>query len=273
MARKLRRTKPCDGQRVRLRVQDGRRELRVDGSFASSFTPGQVATGSVWDALAAALLALPAARRRRPPWPDGRVRVLLLGLGGGSVARLLRALSPRAVLLGVERDPDVLRLARSAFDLDALDVSVVTGDAVAFLARTRRRFDVIIEDCFIGAEAQLRKPPGIPEPAFSFATARLLPGGVLASNTIDESDEIARALGAHFRRVLQISLAGYDNRILLARNGALDARVLRQRVAAQPLFAATLPLMSFRTLAARARCVQRRPLIMRYRHPNPRALP
>ena len=55
-------------------VRGGRRELRIDGSHASSYRPGSDITGSVWDAIGAALLALP--RKKRP-------RVALLGLGPG----------------------------------------------------------------------------------------------------------------------------------------------------------------------------------------------
>ena len=91
--------------------RDGVRELHVDGTFASCYEPGRVTTGSVWDALAAGLAALPSRRRRS---------VLLLGLGGGSAARVVRALAPRAQIVGVEIDPSVVRLARHWFDLDEL---------------------------------------------------------------------------------------------------------------------------------------------------------
>ena len=97
------------------------RTLRVDGTFASWLRArARLTTGSVWDALAAPLLLLPPARRRR---------VLLLGLGGGSAARLVRALAPRARIVGVELDREVLRAARRHFDLDALGVEVVNADA------------------------------------------------------------------------------------------------------------------------------------------------
>ena len=56
------------------------------GRFASWWTPGSEVTGGVWDALAAPVLLLPPARRRS---------LLVLGLAGGSVARVLRALAPR----------------------------------------------------------------------------------------------------------------------------------------------------------------------------------
>ena len=85
-----------DGSRRRPRVEVklGRRgrSLRIDGTFASYYEPGLPLTGSVWDALALPLVLLPPARRRS---------VLVLGLGGGSVARVVRALAPAACIVGV----------------------------------------------------------------------------------------------------------------------------------------------------------------------------
>jgi len=62
------------GERIRIRETKRGRALEIDGTFASWWSREGKATGSVWDALAAPLLALPASRRRR---------VLILGLGGG----------------------------------------------------------------------------------------------------------------------------------------------------------------------------------------------
>ncbi len=225
------------------------RQLKIDGTFASYWEPGRVATGSVWDAVAAPILALPPARRRS---------VLLLGLGGGSAARLARALAPRADVVGVEIDPEVVRLARRWFDLDALGLEVVTEDARRFLGRVRRRFDVILEDVFVGSGRAVRKPDWLPRPGLELAARRLARGGVLASNTLDETAEVARALAERFPRLLQIGVEGYDNRVLVGGPGVLSARHLRAAVSASPVLRPTLPRLSFRTLAApRARLTPR----------------
>ena len=227
-----------------MRLRDGRRELRVDGTLASSWAPGSAATGSVWDALAAGVLALPPERRRR---------VLLLGLGGGSAARIVRALAPKARITGVEIDSDVVKLARRWFDLDGLGVETVVADAREFIARTRARYDAILEDCFVGTEDELAKPEGIPEPAFTRAAARLRPGGVLVSNALDEAPAIARSLARHLPALVRIGVAGYDNRVFVAGPRGLDAPGLRAAVAESPVLAPTLPILSFRTHRATRR--------------------
>jgi spermidine synthase len=221
-------------------VRRGRgRELRIDGTFASWYEPGRATTGSVWDALGAGLLALPPARRRS---------VLLLGLGGGSAARVARALAPRARIRAVEIDPQVVALARRFFDLDALDVEVVVDDARRFLARHRARYDAVLEDVFVGEGGDAVKPEGMLVPGLERAARRVAPGGVLASNALDEAPAQARLLAARFPRVVRIEIAGYDNRVFVAGRAPLAARRLRAAVAAEPLLAATLPRLRLRTL-------------------------
>jgi SAM-dependent methyltransferase len=228
------------GAASRVVVRGAVRELRVGGTYASHYEPGRVLTGSVWDALGASLLALPEAQRRR---------VLLLGLGGGSVARIVRELAPRARITGVEIDPAVVTLARRHLGLDALDVDVVVSDAGAYLARCRAHFDAVIEDVFVGGEATLRKPPGFPSPGLDRAAGRLTPGGVLASNTIDETDEVHGLLRRHFQRVVRIGVDGYDNRVLVATAGPLSGRGLRRAVAASPVLRPALGWLAFRSLS------------------------
>ena len=223
--------------RVRVVLRGGRRTLRIDGSFASTWEPGRETTGSVWDGIAAGLLALPSARRRS---------VLLLGLGGGSAARVVRALAPRARIVGVEIDPAVVRLARRWFDLDALGVEVVTDDAARFLRRTRARFDVVFEDVFMGAARRLRKPPGFPLPALDHVQRILRPGGIAVCNTLDESAEVRAALAARFARLVRVTIDDYENQIFVASDGPLSAAALRGAVAADPVLAPSLGALSFR---------------------------
>jgi spermidine synthase len=228
--------------RSRVYVREGRqgRELRVDGTLASvQLRDGRV-TGPVWYALAAPLLAL---AKRRPP------RILILGLGAGSAAQLLRRLAPRAHIVGVELDGDVVAAARAHFDLDALGVDVRVCDARELLARERRLFDYIVEDVFVGTTRTLRKPAGWPRPMLDLAVGRLAPGGVLVVNTIHEGPTIARTLMTLAPRwrpappnrgvgtFLCVGVKGFYNRILALGPPELRPALLRARLATTEGFA------------------------------------
>jgi spermidine synthase len=234
---------PGREERPRVRVDDEgeTRTLVVDETFASFYRPGEVATRCVWDAIAAPLLWLPPARRRR---------ILVIGLGGGSVARIARALAPSARITGLELDAGVVGLARQHFDLDALDLDVEIGDALGWLERHaggRRRYDAILEDVFVGEGDGVHKPDWIPDPAHEMAFSLLAPGGVFVSNTLDEHAVVARALRARFEDLVEIETEDYDNRVLAAAEGGFTGAALRRRVAASPVLAASLPILRFRT--------------------------
>jgi spermidine synthase len=229
-------------ERPRVRIDDSgdARALVVDETFASFYRPGEIATHCVWDAIAAPILWLPPSRRRR---------ILVLGLGGGSVARLARALAPRAEIVGVELDPEVVRLARAHLDLDRLEVRIEIADALAWLRDAKGRFDAILEDVFIGRGDAVHKPDWIPDPAHALARARLAKGGVFVSNTLDECKEVARELRSAFPAVVSIETEDYDNRVLVGGSAGLSGAALRKRVAASPILRESLPILSFRTLA------------------------
>ena len=214
-------------------------QLRVAGTFASVYRPETPLTGSVWDALAAPLLALAPARRRR---------ILVLGLGGGSAARLARLLAPRARIVGVEIDPEIVALARRWFGLGELGLEVVQEDASHFLDRCRERFDAVLEDVFIGRGRAVRKPRWMLESGLARAATRVAAGGVLASNALDEAPAVARLVVAAFPRALAIRIADFDNRVLVGGGVPLAARSLRAAVAASPILAPSAAKLSFRTL-------------------------
>jgi spermidine synthase len=216
--------------RVEVKRSGKGRALRIDGTFASWYEPGKEVTGSVWDALAAPLLLLPKPRRDR---------VLILGLGGGSAARVVRALAPKARITGVEIDAGVVRAARRWFDLDGLGVEVVKGDAQRYLERTRRRFDVILDDIFIGNRRNLRKPDWMPDTGLALAASRLRPGGILVSNAIDEVALVAREMRRLFASTLQIAIEDYDNRVVVGAAFPLSGRTLRAALTNNPTLAAT----------------------------------
>jgi len=227
-------------ERPRIRIDDsgGTRSLVIDETFASFYRPGEIATHCVWDAIAAPILWLA---------PEQRRRILILGLGGGSVARLARALAPGAEIVGVELDPEVVRLAREHLELDALDVQIEIADALAWLEKAEGSFDAILEDIFIGRGDEVHKPDWIPEPAHRLAFDRLARGGVFVSNTLDEHLRVEEAMRLRFPALVAIETEDYDNRVLVGGGAGLTGAALRRRVSESPIFDESLEILSFRT--------------------------
>jgi spermidine synthase len=174
--------------------------------------------------------------------------VLVLGLAAGSVARAVRALDPRAVIVGVERDAEVLRAARGHFGLDRLGIEVVEDDALAFLRKDRRSFDLVIEDVFVGTARRVRKPGWLFEEGYPLAYARLRTGGLLVSNTIEELPAVVRALRPCHGRMVSLDVRDYWNRVLVCGRPLPPPRVVRSVLAAHPLLAPLVRQLSLRAL-------------------------
>jgi precorrin-6B methylase 2 len=227
------------GSRVRVNSVLGGRELIVDGTFASWYNPDSAATGSVWDALVAPLMSLPPKRRKR---------FLILGLGGGSTARLIRALAPSAKIVGVEMDAAVIKAARQEFGLDKLGIEVVQADGRDFLKQDRHRYDLVIDDIFIGKSERVRKPLWMLQWGVAAAADRVAKGGVLSCNTIRETRKVSKILRESFPSLLRLEVEDYDNRILAASTSSLSGRELRKQLSQEPLFETVLPRLGLRSL-------------------------
>lgn len=224
--------------RVEIRRVRGGLELRIDGTQASVHRPGGALTGVVWWALASPVLLLPRDRPRR---------VLLLGLAAGSVGRAVRALDPEAEMVGVELDREVVRVARRHFDLDRLGIELVLGNALDYLRRERRRFDLIVEDLFVGPSRSVRKPDWLLGEGYRLIGKRLRPGGYVVSNTIHEMPAVVRAMRPFGGRIVSLDVRGHWNRVTVCGRRLPAPRALRQALRARPEMAQILPKLGLRS--------------------------
>ncbi len=166
-----------------VRVEAGRKVLRV-GGVIQSVAVDAAYTRDVWDAM------IPAVRP---------ANVLILGLGGGTIATLMTQRWGPVPITGVERDPAVAWLAQHEFGLHALpNVRVAVEDAFAYVARCQDRFDVICVDLYTAG----RMAHGVLAPAFLEGIAHLLAVGGVATFNLWRSPYLPdqlRRLGRHVR--------------------------------------------------------------------------
>ncbi|MBI4189588.1 MAG: polyamine aminopropyltransferase [Betaproteobacteria bacterium] len=112
--------------------------------------------------------------------PDPR-EVLMIGLGGGSLAKFIYHHLPRARSTAVEINPSVVAVARQFFHVPTDDerLRVIVGDGAAYLGDGRLRADVIMLDGY-DAESQVE---ALSTPGFYRDCARALGGsGILVVN-------------------------------------------------------------------------------------------
>lgn len=84
-------------------------------------------------------------------------RILVLGIGGGSMLKVLRKSFPLAKIIGVEIDKEMIKAGRKYFGLGQINnCTYYIQDATEFIKkRTVKKFDLIIMDLFIGCDVPI----------------------------------------------------------------------------------------------------------------------
>jgi hypothetical protein len=114
------------------------------------------------------------------------------------------------------------------------------------LERERRRFDLVIEDVFVGRGRNVHKPEWLPDPYLALAAKRVAAGGILVSNSIDEAPAVRRAMTALYGGALELRVRDYDNRVFAGSRRAVDVRALRAAITADPTLGATIAKLRLR---------------------------
>jgi predicted membrane-bound spermidine synthase len=105
-------------------------------------------------------------------------RILMIGLGGGTVSAYLGRFLPEAAIDTVEIDPGVIKAAKTYFGLrETQRVRYLDGDGRVFLNRNREPYDIIIMDAFHGGYVPFHLAT---REFYELVKQRLKPGGVAA---------------------------------------------------------------------------------------------
>ena len=123
--------------------------------------------------------------------------LLLIGLGGGSVAKAFARQDWR--IDSVEINRMVTELAYRDFGLEASETKIFHMDGRRYLRTTDERYDVIIVDAFGSSSIPFHL---VTREAFALMAAQLKPGGVVAINveSIGWRDILVRALAATLKQ-------------------------------------------------------------------------
>lgn len=123
-------------------------------------------------------------------------RVLIIGLGAGSFARLVRRHVPTARVDGVEIDPMVVDVAKRFFALEeGPRLRVHVQDGARFVRASKKRYDVVLLDAYAGDDI----PPHLATATFfTEVRARLTSDGVAVLNLALEDDDESARVAARF---------------------------------------------------------------------------
>jgi spermidine synthase len=214
------------------------RRLYTNGAFPTQYHRDRLLTNAVW-----ALLTIPALFS-----PSSVKHALVLGVGGGTAIHQLAGIMHPASITGVEIDAVHLQIARKFFGISTRmnnsSVNLVQADAGIWVSRSRRRFDLIIDDIFDDARRHgqsgdpLRPIPN-DQHWLNRLTARLSTSGTLVQNLLTPAQ--ARQLVAqhrallqkHFKSVVMFETSHYSNAILGFYRNAVDLRKSRPQVVDQ----------------------------------------
>jgi spermidine synthase len=146
-------------------------------------------------------------------------RVLVVGLGGGTIPMFLRKHYPQAAIDVVDIDPEVVRVAKKFFGFrEDSRMRAHTADGRRFIEQSRQPYDIIFLDAF-GPDSI---PRHLATVEFLQSVRRALtPRGLVAGNVWSRStnrqyDDMVRTYQEVFSELLVIRVEGAGNRILIA---------------------------------------------------------
>jgi len=219
--------------------------LYTNGVFHSQYNPARPIAANVWN-----LLLLPAFFR-----PAGTIRrVLVLGVGGGAIIRLLDHCIRPETIIGVELDPTHLYIARRFFGVTEDRARLIEADAVDWLAGYKGpKFDLIIDDLYGEADGEPVRTIEAGQAWLSKLSQNLADDGVLVMNFVssrvmrDTSRMLQTTSPTQFANAYRLSLPAYENVVGAFISQSLGVRPLRQvlRTASVPC-ASSLSRLSYR---------------------------
>jgi spermidine synthase len=124
-----------------------------------------------------------------PPEPN---RILMIGLGGGTISSYLGRFLPEAQIDTIEVDPGVITAAKTFFGIkESPRVRYLEGDGRVFLNRSTAAYDLILVDAFHGGYVPFHL---LTKEFYTLLKQRLAPGGAVAFNVHDGTKLYASTL-------------------------------------------------------------------------------
>lgn len=208
-----------------VRSAGATRRLYTNKVFHSQYNPKKIVQGGIWD-----LLYLPAFCFTE----DKIQRVLVLGVGGGTVLQQLhRYITPRKIT-GIELNPVHLFVARKFFGLKHRSFELIEADAIGWIKNYKgEKFDLIIDDLFGHHNGVADRVISVNKDWSATLLKQLNPDGMLIVNFGSNTEMKNSALIAYkklfnqFKSVFRLSLSQYENAIGVFSKSKVNDKAMR----------------------------------------------
>lgn len=221
--------------------------LYTDKVLHSQYNHKSQLTGSVWDLLFLPALILPDIKP---------IRVLVLGVGGGAVLKMLNEYFQCSNITGIELNSVHIQLAKKYFGITGKEFELVETDAVGYVKNYRgEKFDLIIDDLFYEEDGEPMKVASPDNTWLMQLYSLLKPQGVIAMNFVGRQSALSAAplhdqyLSRLLPNTLHFTTPYYDNHVLAFSAADMSARHIRQAIAGHPKLAKKRNLFRYRCVA------------------------
>ncbi len=185
-----------DNTRYEVRSAGASLRLYSNGVMHSQYNKNAPINGAIWD-----LLLLPGFFATTTP-----KRILVLGLGGGTIVHLLRLFFPQSHITCVELDEEHIYIAKQHFSIPSKNVTVLHADAYEFLnekAKSGEKYDWIIDDVFQHGSGEPERAEALDELGSKYLKC-------LENNAILSINVIAKQQGKQVKTLAKLFASAYE---------------------------------------------------------------
>ena len=166
-------------------------------------------------------------------YPPAPKKLLMIGLGGGSITTYLGRAMPDVTIDAIELDPGVIAAAKKYFGLrENARVRYLAGDGRVLLKRSKEQYDLILVDAFRGGYVPFHL---LTKEFYTLLKAHMAPGAAVAFNVHDGTKlylSTLRTLSSVFASVHLYPSGEGEVTTVVTATPAPDAETLASRAAA-----------------------------------------
>ncbi len=190
-------------------------ELKSGHDTFSVYDPAKIFVNGYWDYMGVF------------PELNNAKNILLLGIGCGTISRIILNFFPDVKIDGVDNDSDIIETAKKYFALEKQNVNVFIKDAQEFLENSKSNYDLILLDTFVELDIPMHLTT---DSFFKMVKSHLIEKGIFCINVAKSefAEEVAASLAEVFQNVYLLTAFNTLNTEIVASDSELDFERLKK---------------------------------------------